>query len=161
MAYRTDQAQPGPERPRVSPGTVLVVDPAPTSLLTLAGVFHSQGYRCTCGRDVAAAEQAIAETPYDVFVWDLGDEAAAAEQGLVRIRAAARGPLPAVLIAEPKWAGLEKRAERFAVTTRCLFKPIDPQALIAVVQQLLWMPTLVSAHRRRGTLPNRPGWVGL
>ncbi len=161
MAYRTDQAQPGPDRPRVSPGTVLVVDPDPESLLTLAAVFHSQGYRCVCGRDVEAAEQAVAETPYDVFVWDLGDDAAVAEQGLARVRNAGRGPLPAVLIAEPKWAGLEKRAEGLTVTTRCLFKPIDPQALIAVVQQLLWMPTLVSAHRRRGTLPNRPGWVGL
>ena len=92
----------------------------------------------------------------------MGDDAAAALQTLERMRATVGNEqLPAVLIAEGRWAGLEKKTEAMQQATRCLFKPIDPNSLIAVVDQLLWMPSLVSAHRRKGSSPQRPGWVTL
>jgi hypothetical protein len=69
--------------------------------------------------------------------------------------------LPAILLAESKWAGLEKKTEKLDAATRCLFKPIDPSALVAVSEPLLWMPALQSAHRQRGSRPSRPGWVSL
>jgi len=69
--------------------------------------------------------------------------------------------LPAIMIADTKWAGLEKKTETLSAMTRCLFKPIDPGSLIAVAEQLLTLPPIIASHRRRGTRPGRPGWVSL
>ena len=139
-----------------------MLDPSPISLLALAGVLDNQGYGCICARDGAAAEQALGMATQDLLVCDVGDDAAAALQTLERMRATVGNEqLPAVLIAEGRWAGLEKKTEAMQQATRCLFKPIDPNSLIAVVDQLLWMPSLVSAHRRKGSSPQRPGWVTL
>lgn len=96
----------------------------------------------------------------DLIVWDVGEDANLVLQSLAQIRE--RLPdLPAVLLAEPKWTGLEKKTESLRAATRCLFKPIDPASLVAVCEPLLWMPALQSIHRRRGSRPSRPGWVTL
>lgn len=140
----------------------MVLDPSPVSLLALAGVLDAQGYACTCARNGDAAIQALGMTQQDLLVCDVADDAAAALETLERMRAVeGYESLAAVLIAESRWAGLEKKAEALAQATRCLFKPIDPHSLIAVVDQVLWMPTLVNSHRRRGTSPSRRGWVTL
>ena len=142
--------------------SVIVWDANPLSLLTLAGVLDSQGYRCTCARDPASVLQALDMGHQDLLVCDVGDDAAAALETIEQIRSLPdHEQLPAVMIADAKWAGLEKKAESSYQATRCLFKPIDPNALIAVVDQVLWMPALVSGHRRRGSKPSRPGWVSL
>jgi len=145
------------ERKRAS---IVVLDPSPISLLALAGVLHSQGHGCVCARDGSAAIGALEMGPQDLLVCDVGDDATAALAILEKMRSTAGyEELPAVMLAESKWAGLEKKAEVMKQATRCLFKPIDPNSLIAVVDQLLWMPALVAAHCRRGSSPNRPGWV--
>ncbi len=96
----------------------------------------------------------------DLIVWDVGDEVTEVLITLAQIRE--RLPeLPAILLAESKWAGLEKKTEKIDAATRCLFKPIDPSALVAVSEPLLWMPALQSAHRQRGSRPSHPGWVSL
>jgi CheY-like chemotaxis protein len=98
----------------------------------------------------------------DLLVCDVGNDAAAALGTIDEMRAVpGYEQLPAVLIADSRWAGLEKKAETKTAATRCLFKPIDPNSLIAVVDEVLWMPSLVDAHRRRGSTPNRPGWITL
>jgi CheY-like chemotaxis protein len=142
--------------------SIVVLDPSPISLLALAGVLDAQGYGCTCARSGDAAVEALAMTQQDLLVCDVADDAAAALETLEKMRAVeGYQDLAAVLIAEGRWAGLEKKTEAFPQATRCLFKPIDPHSLIAVVDQVLWMPTLVASHRRRGTSPNRQGWVTL
>ncbi|EMI41062.1 hypothetical protein [Rhodopirellula sp. SWK7] len=109
---------------------------------------------------IAANNAAIKPGNVDLLVWDVGGNPMLALQTLEQIRD--RYPeLPAVLLAESKWAGLEKKTEQLSAATRCLFKPIDPSALIAVCEPLLWMPALQSVHRLRGSRPNRPGWVTL
>jgi CheY-like chemotaxis protein len=142
--------------------SIVVLDPSPVSLLVLAGVLDNQGYRCICARDGKAAIEALAMGPQDLLVCDVGSDASAALETLERMRySEGHQSLPALLIADTKWAGLEKKTEAMQPATRCLFKPIDPQAFLAVVDQLLWMPSLVAAHRRRGSSPSRPGWVTL
>lgn len=142
--------------------SIVVLDPSPISLLALAGVLDSQGYGCVCARDGDAAVEALSMGTQDMVVADVADDAAAALATIERMRATASyQQLPAVLIAEPRWAGLERKIEVMKPATRCLFKPIDPNALIAVVDQVLWMPQLVDAHRRRGSSPSRPGWLTL
>ena len=147
---------------RKSSASIVVVDPSPVSLLVLAGVLDYQGYQCICARTAEAALQGLDMGRQDLVVWDVGDDAAGALSGIDEMRSQ-KGyeDLPAVLIAESDWAGLEKKAEAMSQATRCLFKPIDPNSLIAVVHQVLYLPTLVRAHRRKGSKPSRPGWVTL
>ncbi len=141
---------------------IVVVDPNPISLLTLAGVLDSQGYRCTCARSAAAALESLNMGSQDLIVWDVADDAQLALDTLSEMRSRDdHTGLVAVLLADAKWAGLEKKAEAMPTATRCLFKPIDPNVLITVVDQALWMPSLVQTHRRRGSRPSRPGWVTL
>ena len=144
------------------PASIIVWDPSPLSLLALAGVLDSQGYKCTCARNGDSVVKALEMGRQDLIVCDVSDDAAAALETISKAReVTGYEQLPAVMIAETKWAGLEKKAEASAQATRCLFKPIDPNALIAVVDQILWMPSLVDSHRRRGSRPSRPGWVTL
>lgn len=142
--------------------SIVVLDANSISLLTMAGMLDGQGYSCICARDGAAAISALGMGTQDLLVCDAGDDAEAAIATLEAMRATAGyEKLPAVLIADGKWAGLEKQVEPMRAATRCLFKPIDPNALLAVVEQLLWMGALVSAHRRRGARPDRSGWITL
>ncbi|TWU41549.1 Response regulator receiver domain protein [Novipirellula aureliae] len=142
--------------------SVLIVDPSPLSLIAVAGVLHYYGYMCTCARTAKAAHQATSETNLDLLIWDVADDAAGVLESLAQLRRIATlDQLPAVLLAESRWAGLEKKTQSLSAATRTLFKPIDPDALMAVVDHLLWMPTLISAHRKRGAKPSRTGWVTL
>ena len=151
--------------PGVSGGkeaSLLVVDPSPLSLITLAGIFHSQGHRCVCARTPAAALQSLEMGPLDLIVWDVGNDPALVLERLAELRCHdGHESVAAILIAESLWSGLEKKTERLAVVTRCLFKPIDPGSLLAVAEQTLLIPALVAVHRKRGTRPSRPGWVTL
>lgn len=157
-----DHAHASPSRSAAKQASIIVWDASPISLLTLAGVLHSQGYQCVCARQGQSAVEALSMGRQDLLVADVGDDAAAALQTLAQIRDVEEyHDMPAVLIAEARWAGLEKKCEALRAATRCLFKPIDPNSLIAVVDQTIWMPSLVSAHRRRGSKPSRPGWVSL
>jgi CheY-like chemotaxis protein len=98
----------------------------------------------------------------DLIVWDVAEDPMSVLTTLQQIRQfSAFQHLPAVLLADAKWAGLEKKTEAEIAPTHCLFKPIDPKSLITIVQPLLWMPSLQSTHRQRGSRPNRPGWVTL
>ena len=161
---KTDSTQASLSRDRQQKrGAIVVFDPSPLSLLALAGALDCQGYQCTCARTSEAAVAAMSmELRHDLVVCDVADDASQALETIAEMRKVGdQDPLPAVLIAESRWAGLERKAEAMTFPTRCLFKPIDPNALIAVVDQLLWMPSLVDIHRRKGTRPSRPGWVSL
>lgn len=124
--------------------------------------MHSQGYGCVCARTAEGAIEALQMKTQDLLLWDVADDPATVLETIDQMRTLADyQQLAVVMLADSRWAGLEKKAEAMSVPTRCLFKPIDPNSLLAVVDHLLWMPSLVSAHRRRGSKPSRPGWVTL
>ncbi|GAA5508829.1 hypothetical protein [Novipirellula caenicola] len=142
--------------------SIVVVDPSPLSLIATAGVMHSRGYQCICARTADSAIEALKMGNQDLVLWDVADDAAAVLESIESMRQIpGYDALSVVMIAENRWAGLEKKAEAMKVPTRCLFKPIDPNALLAVVDHLLWMPSLIAAHRRRGSKPSRLGWITL
>ncbi len=142
--------------------SIVVIDPSPLSLIATAGVMDYQGYAVVCARTAQAGTEAFSLGPQDLVLWDVADDAAGALDDLATMRQqTGYEELPAVLIADSMWAGLEKKADSMDAATRCLFKPIDPNSLIAVVHQLLYMPTLVKAHQRRGKRSSRPGWISL
>lgn len=146
--------------PNQSAGQVLVIDPSPLSLLAMAGVLDAEGFSCTCARTVDAAVKAVKHQAQELVVFDVGEDAPAALAAVDTLREAAESTLPFILIAESHWAGLEKKChDRQA--THCLFKPIDPASLLAIVRQALWMPHLTTARRSRGTRPTHEGWLTL
>lgn len=143
-------------------GSLLVWDSGPLSLLATAGALHTAGHQCVCARHAQAAKDALTMSQVDVVVVDVGDDAPAVLDSIVEMRSM-KGyeTLPVVMIADDAWRGLERRVETMEIPTRALFKPIDPGSLLAVVDGLLWMPSLVQNHRRRGTRPGKVGWVTL
>ena len=58
--------------------TIVVLDPSPVSLLTVAGVLDSQGYGCICARTGSAAIEALSMGTVDLLLCDVTDDAAAA-----------------------------------------------------------------------------------
>ena len=142
-------------------GTVFVVDSDPASLLTLAGALHSKGYKCICARTIESVQQSSDLAPADLLVWDVGDGAPEALRKLESFRGQGREGQSAILLAEHRWAGLERQAESIPQATRVLFKPVDPNVLLALADQLVLTEVLVQTHHRRGTRPSRPGWVKL
>lgn len=148
--------------PASTGGNLVIVDPNALSLLATAGAMHSSGHHCVCARNHLAALDALSMDVQDAMVIDVGDDAAAALELVSQARQVdGYQHLPVVLIADAAWAGLEIKAEAMPVATRCLFKPIDPHSLLAVVDRLLWMPTLVRHHRSKGSRPIQNGWVTL
>jgi len=146
---------------RRSSGRILVIDADPISLVALAGVLDAEHFECLCARSLDAAGKAVEAHSLDLVVCDVGQDPAAVLAWLERIRNHQAGTsLGAVLIADSRWSGLERKTERLAAT-HCLFKPIDPTSLLPVVEQAIWMPHLIDTHRRRGTRPSRPGWLKL
>lgn len=140
-------------------GTILVYDNQPLSLIALAGVLDAQGFSCICAKSESAACEAVTAGCLDALVCDVEDDAPEALRVLERLRGHdLAGALPAVLIADQRWVGLERQIEPHAANTRCLFKPIDPHALVAVVDQLLLAPGAASSAR---TQARRPGWITL
>jgi CheY-like chemotaxis protein len=145
-----------------SGGQLIIVDASPLSLLATAGALHSAGHQCTCARTHHAATQALTAASHDVLVIDVGDDATETLNFLDRARKIPGcESIAAVLIAENRWAGLQQKTESLSIATRCLFKPIDPHSLLAIINQLLWMPTLIQAHRVKSTRSTKDGWVTL
>ena len=143
-------------------GTVLVWDRDPLSLLATAGALHHGGFRCVCCRSRESLFAALDQETLDVMVIDVADDAPIALETVQAVRE--REPLtalPAILLAETRWSGLQFKCEKMTVATRCLFRPIDPNSLVDLVGTLGWMPTLVQHHQRQRTRPSRPGWVTL
>ena len=100
--------------------------------------------------------------PVDLLVWDVGEDADSVLDHLDVIRRSeAHRDLPAILIAEPRWSGLQLRTQSMATATYCVFKPIDTRTLISLVEQLTWMPAVASGHRRSAASRNSRGWVSL
>lgn len=147
-------------------GVILVVDQDPVTLIGTAAVLHRYGYECVCARDIAAAQKAVQTYPVDLVVMDLGTSTDESLQTVEKLRAASsNSELPAIVIAEANWAGLEKQLERLE-RVRCLFKPVDPRVLGDLVQQFQWLPLLEAGVRTRGSRPQSkkslpPGWVSL
>ena len=142
-------------------GQALVVDANALSLIAVAGVLDSEGYQCVCAKSLDSALAATKMSKFDLVVCDVGSDAQAALELLVGLRAAEeQADLPAILLADVKWAGLEKKTELLAAPTRCLFKPIDVGVLLAVSHQLL-MAGISPIGRPRGARTGRPGWISL
>ena len=143
--------------------TILVVDSSPVGLTVVAGVLDSQGYECYCARTCEAASKAIDQGVIDLILWDVTDDAAVSLAEIQSLRDKHSDKLADVsfiLLADNCWAGLETRLDPIG-PARCLFKPLDPNTLIDLVQQALWVPHVIRGHHMGRKKSNHPGWIQL
>lgn len=131
-------------------------------VMTSPRVDRSHGKTKERESAVLPTSRPMSDAAIELIVWEVDEDPIMVLDFLAEVRSTPLNQdLPAILIADAQWAGLEKRAEALPVPTHCLFKPIGTPSLIAIAQQLLWMPSLQSHHRRRGTRPKQMGWVTL
>lgn len=128
----------------VSQATILVIDEDAITLTAIAAVLDMSGYECHCARDWEAAMKAARTLSLDLIVCDIDldhDRGVALCADLREIEST-RG-IPFVLLssdAAPK-AG---RSAHDAGAAFVLQKPYQPEMLIELVDNALWMPHLVN-----------------
>lgn len=123
---------------------ILVVDNDPLMLTGVAAVLHMRGYECHCARDRAAALKASAQQPLDLVVCDIElgrDNGFDVYQAIERMHPG----LPAVFASSGQLPDVVRKSHASG-GVYCLRKPFDPDLLIELVEQALWMPHLVRSH---------------
>ena len=142
--------------------SVLLIDNDPLMLTAMGSVLDMQGHRAVLARNEEMAMRSIAEGQFDVIVLSieqLGSGCAFA--------AKLRGPeiardVPIIfLVPELSSSWQPKLSAHGGVF--CLLKPVDPYALIELVEKSLWLPHV--AHTRSGApiahLKQQSDWVKL
>lgn len=136
---------------------LLIVDPDPLMLTAMGSVLNMQGHRCVLARSEAAALESILAGQFDVIILSI-DQLQAGCDFAARLRSPELSrDVPVIfLVPELSASWLTKLAARGGVY--CLLKPIDPYALIDLVDKALWMPHV--AHGQIVSGPDASGHAG-
>jgi DNA-binding NtrC family response regulator len=141
--------------------TVLVIDADPVGLTATAAVLYSSDYECICARGFEAARKAVQQDQVDLVVMDISKSWEESMELVRELRERVGGDaLPAILLCDGVHDASVDTAN-LGPTTYRLVKPFDPNALIELVRNSVWMPHLVTQHRKRGERPATKGWVSL
>ncbi len=130
--------------------SVLIIDNDPLMLTAMGSVLDMQGHRAVLARNEEMAMQSIADGQFDVIILSIeqlqsGCDFASKLRGSPMAR-----DLPIIfLVPELSSTWLTKLAAHGGVF--CILQPVDPYALIDLVEKALWMPHI--ARSRIGTAP--------
>lgn len=130
--------------------SVLIIDNDPLMLTAMGSVLDMQGHRAVLARNEEMAIQAIAAGQFDVIILSIEQLQSGCDfASRLRGPAVARD-LPIIfLVPELSNDWLAKLAAHGGVFS--ILKPVDPHALIDLVEKALWMPHV--ARGRSGALP--------
>lgn len=142
--------------------TALIIDADPLMLTAVGAVLDMQGHRCVLARNESMALQSIAAGQFDVIILSIEQLHNGCE-----FAAQLRGPdinrdVPIIfLVPELTPAGLQKLSAQGGVF--CLLKPIDPYALIDLVEKALWMPHVAKGRTAAPSVHLSPqkDWIKL
>ncbi len=127
-----------------SPSTILVVDKDPLMLTAMASVLDMQGHRALLARTEDVAMKAIDGNELDLIVLaidDLASGCAFAE----RLRSAEKNhDVPVIFLVPQLTAEWTSRLHAHG-GVYSLLQPIDPHALIDLVERAVWMPHVAKA----------------
>jgi DNA-binding response OmpR family regulator len=124
---------------------LLIIDHDPLMLTAIGSVLDTQGHRCVLARNESMALESIAEGLFDVIILSIDQLQVGCD-----FAARLRGPeihrdVPIIfLVPELSSTWMTKLSSQGGVF--CLLKPIDPYALIDLVDQALWMPHVARGH---------------
>lgn len=142
--------------------SVLLIDNDPLMLTAMGSVLDMQSHRAVLARNEEMALRSIAEGQFDVIVLSI-EQLASGCAFAAKLRASENaGDVPIIfLVPELSRSWLPKLASHGGVY--CLLKPIDPYALIELVERALWLPHI--ARGRSGAPPahlhQQSDWVTL
>lgn len=119
---------------------VLVIDPDPLTLMGLSSTLHHENLEVHGARTRTATLKAAEDLALDLIVVDSWIEP---DQGIGLVNAIRNLPhlvdVPVVFLLEAGAA----RGFQFPTSAFQILKPIDLEAMIAVVKRAIWMPHLV------------------
>ncbi len=138
--------------------SILLIDSDPLMLAATGAVMDMQGHRVVLARNEEMALRSIAEGQFDVIVLSIEALASGCE-----FAAKLRGPeiardVPVIfLVPELSASWLPQLSAHGGVF--CLLKPVDPHALIELVEKSLWLPhvahgRLAHAHSGKASSPS-------
>ena len=144
------------------PSSVLVIDRDPLTLAATGSVLNMQGHRCVLARSAEMAMQSIATGQFDVIVLAIDALHSGCEfASQLRSTESSRDVPVIFLVPELSNEWLPKLAAQGGVY--CMLQPIDPYALVDLVEKALWMPHV--AKGRTGApqshLTREADWVKL
>lgn len=127
-----------------SPSTILVVDRDPLMLTAMASVLDMQGHRALLARTEDVAIKAIESNDLDLIVLAIDDLKSGCEFA-ERLRSLEKTrDVPVIFLVPqltPEWSSrLHAHGGVFS-----LLQPIDPYALIDLVERAVWMPHVAKA----------------
>ena len=126
--------------------TILVIDEDAITMTAIAAVLDMSGYECHCARDWEAAMKAARTLSLDLIVCDidLDHDRGVALCADLRDIETTRG-IPFVLLSSDAAPNTERIAHA-AGAAFVLRKPYEPDMLIELVDNALWMPHLVNTR---------------
>lgn len=129
--------------------TLIICDPSPLSLVSIAGVFDIAGYRCICARQLDQLKELTEFGPADALLIDVGDQPRESLAAIDELRSQPdQEDLPAVVMADSRWNSLISRVATAEICTRILFKPVDLAVLQAVVNDVVMASTAANLPGR-------------
>ncbi len=142
--------------------TILVVDRDPLMLTAVASILNMQGHRALLARTEDIAKQAIDENELDLIVLAI-DELSAGCEFAQRLRSLEKTrDVPVIFLVPQLTADWQVRLHAHG-GVYSLLQPIDPHALIDLVDRAIWMPHVanskIGAHAPHVTFAK--DWVRL
>lgn len=137
-----------PDRPHV-----LVVDDEPAVLEEVAQVLQEASFECQCCTTPEAALAAAELAPPDLIISDinLGGQSGLAMCEQIKSQHAL-GDVPVMFLSGAQIPDIVRRSHA-AGGTYYLRKPFDPEVLVELIDNALWMPHVAAAHSRRNAEP--------
>ncbi len=142
--------------------SILVVENDPLMLTAICSLMDMQGHRPVMARTEEVAMQAIASNQFDAIVLSIdGLDAGCRFATELRSTNATRDVPILFLVPEqnPNWSS--RLAAHGGVFS--LLKPVDPHALIELIEKVLWMPHVAKGRMGAPNISfgNQQDWVKL
>jgi CheY-like chemotaxis protein len=145
-----------------SPTSILVVDRDPLMLTAMASVLDMQGHRALLARTEEVAMKAIESSELDLIVLAIDDLKSGCEFAQ-RLRSLEKTRDVPVIFLVPQLTAEWSRRLHAHGGVYSLLQPIDPHALIDLVERAIWLPHIAQA--KMGTpaahLSRAKDWVRL
>jgi DNA-binding response OmpR family regulator len=142
--------------------TVLVVENDPLMLTAIGSLMDMQGHRPMLARTEEVAMQAIAQNQFDAIVLSIeGLDAGCRFAAELRSTEATRDVPVVFLVPELDGTWSQRLAAHGGVFS--LLKPVDPHALLELVEKVLWMPHVAKGRVAAPNLTqsSQTDWVKL
>jgi two-component system cell cycle response regulator len=142
LAPRPHLEAPPPEQPsKAASASILVVDDSRVNLSLMQSTLEPFGYHVICAQNVAEALALMRQMPPDLIISDIHMPDA---DGYALIKSVKADPdlrrIPFAFISSTVWPDHDRRTGLALGAKKIIVRPIDPQALLAEIEDCLRRP---------------------